>query len=85
MMPGAFTSTRRRSVALIGPLAVDRVAERVDDAAEQALADRDVDDRPVRLTVSPSLMSRSVAEDHDADIDFRGLMFMWLRPRSERS
>ena len=23
---------------------------------------------PVRLTVSPSLMSRSVAEDHDADI-----------------
>ena len=44
MMPGALTSTRRRSVDLDRALAVDRVAERVDDAAEQALADRHVDD-----------------------------------------
>ena len=44
MMPGAFTSTRLRSVGLDRALAVDRVAERVDDAAEQALADRHVDD-----------------------------------------
>ena len=44
MMPGALTSTRRRSVGLDRALAVDRVAERVDHAAEQALADRHVDD-----------------------------------------
>jgi hypothetical protein len=43
MMPGALTSTRRRSVG-DRALAVDRLAERVDDAAEQALADRHVDD-----------------------------------------
>ena len=44
MMPGALTSTRLRSVAYDRALAVDRVAEAVDDAAEQALADRHVDD-----------------------------------------
>ncbi len=49
-------------------LAVDRVAERVDDAAEQALADRNVDDRAGALDgrAFPDLGVR--AEDHDADI-----------------
>jgi hypothetical protein len=59
MMPGALTSTRRRSVVLDRALAVDRLAERVDDAAEQALADRHVHDAEGRLTSSPSLMARS--------------------------
>src|ERR687886_474644 len=43
MIPGALTSTRRRSVEVIG-LAVERLAERVDHPAEQALADGNVDD-----------------------------------------
>ena len=39
--PGALNSSGRRSRGSIGGAAVERVAERVDDAAEQALADRD--------------------------------------------
>src|SRR3954463_5303211 len=47
--PGALNSTGRGSGGLVGPrlgrldrpLAVERVAERVDDAAEQGLADGD--------------------------------------------
>src|SRR3546814_10534627 len=48
---GARDDPRRLDLdahALVGqnrPLAVDRVAKAIDDAAEQALADRDVDDR----------------------------------------
>ena len=38
--PGALNSSGRRSVASIGPSAVERVAERIDDAAEQLLPDR---------------------------------------------
>ena len=37
-------------------LAVDRFAERVDDAAEQRVADRHREERPVALTVWPSSM-----------------------------
>ena len=57
--PGALNSTGRKSVGLDGALAVERAAERVDDAAEEGLADGHLEDRPVRLTRSPSLMSVS--------------------------
>ena len=68
MMPGALTSTRRRSVGVDRALAVDRVAERVDDAAEQVLADRHVDDRAGALDRLAFLDLAVGAEDHDADI-----------------
>ena len=57
--------------ALVGDdraLAVDRVAERVDDAAEQALADRHVDDRAGALDRLAFLDLAVVAENHDADV-----------------
>ena len=44
MMPGAGHSTGRDSVVLMGPLAVDRLAQRVYDAAEHRFTDRDLDD-----------------------------------------
>ena len=68
MMPGALTSTRLRSVGVDRALAVDRVAEPVDDAAEQALADRNVDDGAGALD-GRAFLDRGVrAEDDDADI-----------------
>ena len=68
MMPGALTSTRRACVGLDRPLAVDRIAERVDDAAEQALADRHFDDGAGALDGLAFLDLAVGAEDHDADI-----------------
>ena len=68
MMPGALTSTRRRSLGLDRPLAVDGIAERVDHAAEQALADRHVHDGARALDGLALLDLAVVAEDHDADI-----------------
>ncbi len=68
MMPGALTSTRMRVVGLDRALAVDRVAERVDDAAEQALADGGVHDRAGALDRLAFLDVAVGAEDHDADI-----------------
>lgn len=44
MMPGAGHSTGRDSVVLMGPLAVDRLAQRVNDAAQHCLTDRDLHD-----------------------------------------
>ena len=57
--------------ALVGDdraLAVDRIAERVDDAAEQALADRHVDDRAGALDRLAFLDLAVGAENHDADV-----------------
>ena len=68
MMPGALTSTRAALVGLDRPLAVDRIAERVDDAAEQALADRHLDDGAGALDGLAFLDLAVGAEDHDADI-----------------
>src|SRR3546814_5845490 len=50
-------------------LAVDRVAEAVDDTAEKALADRHVDDGARALDGVAFLDGRVGAEDHDADIE----------------
>ena len=49
-------------------LAVDRIAEPVDHAAEQALADRHVDDGAGALDGVAFADGAVVAEDHDADI-----------------
>ena len=68
MMPGAFTSTLRFVVELDRPLAVDRLTERVDDSAEQALADRHLDDGAGALDGLAFLDLAVGAEDHDADI-----------------
>ena len=67
-MPGALTSTRRRSVDGDRALAVDRVAETVDHAAEQALADRNVDDGAGALDGVAFADRAILAEDHDADV-----------------
>ena len=66
--PGALNSAGRVSVGLDVALAVERVAERVDDAAEQALADGDLEllagalDRVALDDVDP------LAEQHGADV-----------------
>ena len=49
-------------------LAVDRIAEAVDHAAEQALADRHVDDGAGALDRVAFADGAVLAEDHDADI-----------------
>src|SRR6185437_9463921 len=49
-------------------LAVDRVAERIDHAPEQPLADRHVDDRAGALHRVALADAAVVAEDDDADI-----------------
>src|SRR3546814_236543 len=49
-------------------LAVDRIAEAIDDAAEQTLADGNVDDRSGALNGVAFLDLGVAAEDHDADI-----------------
>ncbi len=49
-------------------LAVDRIAERVDDAAEQFLADRHIDNRAGALDGLTFLDVAVVAENDDADI-----------------
>ena len=58
----------RALVGLDRALAVDRIAERIDHAAEQALADRHVHDRAGALDGLAFLDLAVVAEDHDADV-----------------
>src|ERR1700730_210785 len=55
-------------VGLDRALAVDWIAERIDDAAEQALADRRIDDGAGALDGLAFLDLAVGAEDHDADI-----------------
>ena len=68
MMPGALTSTRRRSFCLDRPLAVDRIAECVDDPAQKLLADRNFDDGAGAFYRVAFLDVPVRPEDHDADI-----------------
>src|SRR6202048_5219404 len=49
-------------------LAVDRIAERIDDAAEQGLADRGIDDGAGALDGLAFLDLAVGAEDHDTDV-----------------
>ncbi len=68
MIPGAFTSTRARCVVLIGPLPSIGLPSASTTRPRSSLPTGTSTMAPVRLTVWPSLMSRSVAENHDADI-----------------
>ena len=68
MMPGAFTSTRLRSAPGDRALAVDRLAEPVDHAAEQRLADRHVHDAAGARDGVAFADLLVVAEDDDADV-----------------
>ena len=67
MTPGAMRSTGRVFVGLDRALVVERLAERVDDAAEERLADRDLDDAAGRLDRVALLDRGGVAEDDRAD------------------
>src|SRR5690606_20554348 len=55
-------------VALDRALAVDRIAESVHDAAEKALADRNLDDRARALDRVAFLDAAVVAENNDTDV-----------------
>ena len=65
---GRLDVDARHHVGLDRPLAVDRVAERIDDAAQQALADRHFHDGAGALDDLAFLDLAVEAEDHDADI-----------------
>src|ERR1700733_820585 len=70
----ARNNTRRLDVdarlafGLDWTFAVNRLAERIDDPAEQTLADRHLDNRPCALNRLAFLDLAVRAEDHDADI-----------------
>jgi hypothetical protein len=68
MTPGACSSRARRALGDDLAQAVDRLAERVDHPAEEAVADGTERTSPVRLTSWPSSMPENVAEDDDADL-----------------
>ena len=64
---GAIRSTGRRPGRRDRALAVDRLAERVDDAADQRVADRHLGDAAGRADLVALLDADLVAEDDDAD------------------
>ena len=67
MTPGAMRSTGRVVVGRDRALVVERAAERVDDPAEQRLADRHLDDAAGGLDRVAFLDRRRLAEDDRAD------------------
>ena len=66
--PGALNSAGRRLGRLDVALAVERVAERVDDAAEQGLADRDLEQAAGALDRVALDDLLPLAEQHGADV-----------------
>ena len=68
MMPGALISTWRLVRADDRLAAVDRDAERVDDAAEQLLADGHLDDAAGALDGVAFADRLELAEERDADV-----------------
>ena len=66
--PGALNSAGRVVLGVDVALAVERVAERVDDAPQQLLADRDLEQlaRPLDGVALDHVLPR--AEQHDADV-----------------
>src|SRR3546814_11945560 len=71
--------------ALDRSLAVDRIAERVDDAAEQSLPDRHVDDGagPLDDNAFPDLAVG--AEDHDSEVTGLEIEGHALAPARDRA
>ena len=68
MTPGALNSSGRRSVASIGTEPVERVAERIDDAAEQARPDRHAHDLAAAADRLALLHVLPFAEERDSDV-----------------
>src|SRR5208282_3439137 len=66
--PGRLDVDTGASCGVDRSLAVDRIAERIDDAAEKLLTDRHIDDRPGALDRLPFLDLAVRAENDDADI-----------------
>ena len=68
-MPGRFdVRTLAAGDVFQRTLAVDRLAERVDDAAKKALADRGSHDLAGALHGRAFLDAAVITEDHDADV-----------------
>ena len=68
MIPGALISIRRSLGRFDRALVVDRLAEGVDDAAEQAFADGNFGDSAGALDLVAFLDGLRVAEEHGADV-----------------
>ena len=66
-MPGACTSRRRESLGVDGALAVDRLAEAVDDPADERVADRDREDPAGALDRAAFLDVAGAPEHHRTD------------------
>ena len=66
--PGALNSTGRNCAGLDGALVVERLAERVDDAADQGLAHRHLQHPAGALDEVALLDERVLAEQHGADV-----------------
>ena len=67
-MPGRLDLDRAELVGVDRALAVDRLAERVDHAAEQRLADRHLQHAAGALDRVAFLDARVLAEQHGADV-----------------
>ena len=65
--PGAVDSTSRRAAGDDRPLVVDRLAQRVDHAADHGVADRHAEQLAGRRDGLPLVDAEVVAQDDDAD------------------